>query len=452
MELIAGGINKKFLRFIAEKCMPNCGKVLAAVAYASSDNLELFELCRQHDKMLTFYGRYDESVPVSPTIIKWFLDQKNPNLECRVVPDILHAKVIWWVGIGAYIGSANLSQRAWYSNIEAGVFFSQVELDKSNMVSELAIFFEKTEQHSEAISLEFLRHLQRLDDFNAEIYTAQKRKAGAPKRFFGFQPGLLTVKNRGREARQKERLDQFVKEWNDSLQTLRDIAEQVSSDEYRPRWIPKETPTGAQVDQFLHAHYYHGIGGDRRPEAIEQGYRDNRNDPRGALLKTMAWWKVSDFDYHEEAKHLGPWAEELKQSLAKSKLPNLTRDEFVSALTKVHAIRSLGSRRNEATDGLSRTRDQLITEHVERLWLQNEASGGRILNVLSFVIWGTGDPAVRVWQATHDERWMVKNLKTSAFGEVIGWARPEEYPPKNGRTLKALKSLGFAVRSLDTDE
>lgn len=452
MELVAGGINKKFLRNIAEDCTPKSTRVLAAVAYASADNLELFQLCKQHDKVLTFYGRYDESVPVSPTIVKWFLDQKNPNLECRVVPDILHAKVIWWVGVGAYIGSANLSQRAWYSNIEAGVFFSQEELEDSEMESELEDFFEATEQHSKAINDEFLRHLLRLEAFNTEGYKSQKRKPGAPKRFFDLQPGLLNVKNKGRETRRKEKLDQFVTEWNESLQTLRDIAEQVSSDKYRPHWIPEETPTGAQVDQFLHAHYYRRIRGDRPPEVVEQGYRDNRDNPRGALLDAMAWWKESNFDYHEEARHLGPWAEELKQSLARSKLPNLTRDEFVSTLTKVHAIRSLGSRRNESTDGQPRSRDQLINEHVERLWLQNEASDGKILRVLNFVIWGTGDPAVRVWQATKDKEWKVDNLKTSAFGEAIGWARPDEYPPRNGRTLKALKSLGFSVRALETDE
>jgi hypothetical protein len=34
--------------------------------------------------------------------------QKNTaDVECHLVPRWLHAKVIWWVDVGAYIGSTN---------------------------------------------------------------------------------------------------------------------------------------------------------------------------------------------------------------------------------------------------------------------------------------------------------------------------------------------------------
>jgi hypothetical protein len=29
---------------------------------------------------------------------------------------------------------------------------------------------------------------------------------------------------------------------------------------------------------------------------------------------------------------------------------------------------------------------------------------------------------------------------------VVGWARPEDTPPRNGRTNKALRALGYPVR------
>jgi len=82
--------------------------------------MKLFEACAQHLKPLEFFGRYDHTVAVDPAVLKWFLDKASPNFDCKLVPDILHAKVIWWVDAGAYIGSANLSDRAWISNIEAG--------------------------------------------------------------------------------------------------------------------------------------------------------------------------------------------------------------------------------------------------------------------------------------------------------------------------------------------
>lgn len=69
------------------------------------DNMKLFEACAQHLKPLEFYGRYDHTVAVDPAILKWFLDMASPNYDCKLVPDILHAKVIWWVDAGLYIGS-----------------------------------------------------------------------------------------------------------------------------------------------------------------------------------------------------------------------------------------------------------------------------------------------------------------------------------------------------------
>ncbi|MEA9931476.1 hypothetical protein [Xanthomonas campestris] len=36
-------------------------------------------------------------------------------------------------------------------------------------------------------------------------------------------------------------------------------------------------------------------------------------------------------------------------------------------------------------------------------------------------------------------------MKTSILGELIGWVNPEEFPPRNRRTSKGLRSLGYDV-------
>jgi phosphatidylserine/phosphatidylglycerophosphate/cardiolipin synthase-like enzyme len=73
--------------------------------------------------------------------LHWFLLQKSSDLVCKLIPDILHTKVIWWEGVGVYIGSANLSGRAWHSNIEAGVFIEQDEMEAQNLEEQLIGFF-----------------------------------------------------------------------------------------------------------------------------------------------------------------------------------------------------------------------------------------------------------------------------------------------------------------------
>jgi hypothetical protein len=37
----------------------------------------------------------------------------------------------------------------------------------------------------------------------------------------------------------------------------------------------------------------------------------------------------------------------------------------------------------------------------------------------------------RLWLATHDEEWKLPNLGPSSLGEAVGWARPDNYPPRN---------------------
>ena len=111
MRFIAGPLNKQLLQNLLGEVIESCTRVRAAVAYASRDNMKLFEACAQHLKPLEFFGRYDHTVAVDPAVLKWFLDKASPNYDCKLVPDILHAKVIWWVDAGAYMGSLQKTEK-----------------------------------------------------------------------------------------------------------------------------------------------------------------------------------------------------------------------------------------------------------------------------------------------------------------------------------------------------
>ena len=129
--LILNGINGRYPREICDNALPDCELVEAAVAYVSNERL-VFEWCLKNDIPLKFWGRFDDTIPVSPRILKLFLDQRSPNFTCKLLTHF-HAKVIWWHGVGAYVGSANLSDPAWHGNIEAGCFFDEGELVASGV-------------------------------------------------------------------------------------------------------------------------------------------------------------------------------------------------------------------------------------------------------------------------------------------------------------------------------
>ena len=106
MRLVMGGVNGHYLRDIIEIAVPKTEEVLAAVAYAA-DSALLFEWCWDNKIPIKYYGRLDDGVAVSVPILTYFLERKSPNFVCRLVQHH-HAKVIWWRGVGIYIGSANL--------------------------------------------------------------------------------------------------------------------------------------------------------------------------------------------------------------------------------------------------------------------------------------------------------------------------------------------------------
>lgn len=114
---------------------------MAAIAYGKDDT-KFIQNCLDNHFRLDLWMRYDHTVPVAPKLLINLLKNANNNLFCKLIPDMLLAKIVWWKGHGAYIGSANLTSRAWYDNIETGVFFTDEELFDSEMHSQLEEFFD----------------------------------------------------------------------------------------------------------------------------------------------------------------------------------------------------------------------------------------------------------------------------------------------------------------------
>src|SRR5688500_18046307 len=217
-----------------------CVEVKAAIAYAQHgiDKILLFDDCLRKSKKLTFYGRVDGTCPIDLRILQWFLQRNSPNALCRLVPHWLHAKVIWWVGQGAYIGSANLTDRAWFKNYEAGVYLSNEDLEQFGLTLELEDFFDGLDQSSFPLDNEEYERQVKLDKRRAELL----KKLHEIER--EFEDGHWKLKDRTtpitvaatRKTKEK-RMTAFKQEWSETLQLIRSVGARVSMDENRPAWI-----------------------------------------------------------------------------------------------------------------------------------------------------------------------------------------------------------------------
>jgi len=148
MIFIANSINNIFL----EEILPNedgakkIKEVKMAVAYANGNEQRIPKIlvfCDKHKIPLKFWCRYGDGV--ASFILKLFLNKTEHS--CKGIKNF-HAKIIWLVGHGVYIGSANLTDNGWRNNIEAGLFFSDDDIVKFNLYSQLNDFFEKIDEIS----------------------------------------------------------------------------------------------------------------------------------------------------------------------------------------------------------------------------------------------------------------------------------------------------------------
>lgn len=443
MRLIMGEINGHYLRNIIEAYAKQTEEVLAAVAYATDSSL-LFDWCWDNKIALKFYGRLDDGVAVTVPILSTFLKRKSAQFVCRLVQHH-HAKVIWWRGVGVYVGSANLTGSAWYNNVEAGCFFMEDEIDE-NMAGDLLELFRVLEEHSTPLTDELLSEMERRVRAIAKATPDPSEFWSSPS--FTKWSGLVqsSPKNAGDRRRQT-----FLQEWHATLQYLRDIANIIIRPENRPIWVAANAPAGAQVDQFLHAHYY-----ERTFDAGRADYKAwfERNIKRrdAALAEAIEWWRhLPEAPQHED-EMLNVTAPSLRAALSVEGLAAMTYPQFHEVCMGVHAIKDYARRvRNTAVqlpnDGTQYSIPQKVAALSERIWNDRSAGDIQVKDLLHHILYGGTSEQLpeRLWQTVSDPRWKIDGLGISALGEIVGWALPERFPPRNGRTSKALKSLGYDV-------
>jgi hypothetical protein len=442
MRLILGGINGHYLRNITENCAGQTEEVVAAVAYAMDDSL-LFEWCWRHQISLRFYGRLDPAVAVSTAILKGFLKKQSPTHVCRLVQHH-HAKVIWWRGAGMYIGSANLTHSAWHKNVEAGCFFPEEEIG-DDMAADIQKMFAVLHERSTPLTEELVRALESREREFAPIEASEKDFWGNPSLI--TWPGLVQAAPQGAMARRRQ---EFLAEWHATLQQIRDIGAIISQPENRPAWIDAHCPPLAQADQFLHAHYYQRTFEDGRAN-YEAFFEQNRTRPQEALDEAVQWWRQLPEAPEREDEMLNIAVPYLHAALSQTSIQNMTYEAFRDICEKVHAIRDYSRRVSNHAVGLPSSRAYTIEDKVEalssRIWSDQSEEGMNVSDLLLHLLYGGSPDQVpeRLWQAIAEPRWKIDGLGISALGELVGWALPDRFPPRNGRTSKSLRSLGYDV-------
>ncbi|AUX30526.1 MULTISPECIES: phospholipase D family protein [Sorangium] len=461
MQTILGKINGTFLVNLLTQSYPVSKSIRAAVAYAELHEPLIDHLRRHPEVRLKFYGRMDETGAVAVQLLDWFLKKAPPTVECFLVNGAYHPKVIWWHGYGAYIGSANLTRNGWEKNIEAGLFLTEDELEDCGVAEQLDNLFEELDR----ISLRLTNELYaKLDDIEKERRRIRlhidslKRKyddiLGKEKPYAG-QTFVFRPSERPSKARQE-----FVDEWRETLQLMRTLCRDFDTMKKRPVWVPATANPTVHFDQFLHGYYYHIVlkSFDEGDSGAKVGwlYERHKASPERALATAADWWaslsEPPSKGAYDKAYFIRERAPRMQELLTRATLESMTEETFVEAMINVYAFRDHARRIENSTYGLPADHHESEDERVERfakwIWTRHSDTGKSVVDLLRFVIYASDpvDAVDRLWIATRDKRWRLPRLGKSSLGEVLGWARPNDYPPRNDRTNKALRALGYDVQ------
>lgn len=452
MEFVGKPLTGSMLVNIANTALEDCTEVRAAIPYAESgvNEILLLDSCVRAGKRLSFYGRNDGSTPIATKVLRWFLDHKSPNLSCRLVAHWLHAKVIWWVDSGVYIGSANLTDRAWYQNYEAGLFLTHAEVEQAGLTTELETFFNKLDVRSRDLTDEDLDFHLKLERKRRKLLVElRKLEAEAEDNHPDLKDKGSPISVDARTSEERHNAS-FRTEWNETLQKIRTIARRVALPENRPHWIDASVPDGVQADQFLHAYYYKYVNPHTEKNIYLREYDKHKSDPESALALALSWWKKAGYDYEHERAMIEVRSKRLRELTAKGRILSLSREEWIEGLSSVYAFgdHAIKISNGDLGLGVNPGGDAKISRMAELLYSQRTVSNKMSAReVLDYVIWGPGDVADRIWKADSSNRdFKVRHLGKSFYGEVVGWARPEEFPPRNSRSSKALRCLGYDVK------
>lgn len=81
------------------------------------------------------------------------------------------------------------------------------------------------------------------------------------------------------------------------------------------------------------------------------------------------------------------------------------------------------------------------------VYRSRSAEGRNILETLNYLLYSgpAQDLVLRLWEVYTSPKWRIPHFCLSSLGELVGWAMPDRYCPRNGRTNKALYALGYKI-------
>ena len=456
MRFVANSVNNVYLKPLLDevRSLNSCEGVTAAVAYLSWAD-DLMDFCVQARVPLRLFSLFNAEALPNQTVIERCLDHAMEGWELWFTDNYYHPKIIWFRNAGVYVGSANLTMKSWKQNVEAGFYFNNEDIARHSLDAQLTAFFRAIGKRFRKATREDLAAVKSLSHARKSLSEAESLFDAEFRRLVPPLPGSESPAAVG-VAGQNLLRDEFVREWADTLELLRSFQQQLAilHQEYGRRWVPENTPLGVEVGQAINFFYENHIRGtdSAAAERVEKLHAQNRNRPQNAADQMLREWMTSEVPQWIR-EIIIEWAPEAQVQLSKTRLEDFGLPDWQRVCSRCFAIRNVARQISNSTLGKAEVSgqtslDERVLWFAEYSWSKRTGGGHTLREMLNYLIWDDGSSVMeRVWRVAYADGhdWKLPYIGVSTAGELIGLARPDEFPPRNNRDSRVLYALGFNV-------
>jgi hypothetical protein len=462
VQLVANEINNFYFRDIPEKAA-EAYKIDVAVPYITDDTI--FQIAKERKIPCRIWCRIDEDTSVQTlNMLDRYLYE--PGFEVRATHDYLHAKVIFLHGIGCYVGSANLSIKAMHNNIEVGFFVHEATRNNTDILDQLRTFFSCLNQYTSSILREDIKRIYDLfvrvekDNKLAELEDAMlKARQKYREEWEKLKDSIFKDQKNPlyKYSDKSSHNRRITEEWKQCLDLQRKYVQIYKNEFKRPSWVPNQVEPFTEIDRMFDWYYGEYIQtGKQVPvmKNVEKGHRENVGKGDKNIRELFRLWSALETQPEEDFTYAFEERTPIQKDLmSKEKILRLSNDEIAQVVFHCFAlmdhIDQFKSLKNLGlVKGDTRVpREEKAKSFVERYLGQANEHGKSFLEVLNYFIWDDKKtPWEKIWECTDQKsKWKYPGIDRSTLGELIGLARPTEYPVRNNRTSRVLNYLGFEV-------
>lgn len=345
------------------------------------------------------------------------------RVNVRYYTGRFHAK-LYVFDEAALVGSANLTSAGFEGNREVVAWFR--EPDDEAEVDEARVIFETLWESARTLSSGTLAEFR-------HAWLAARRSGPDPDKAIAKAVGEHEPPTVSAASQTKKKADiaserlrrQILQEY---VPAFREVGAILGGEGlYRHDVLEIEVPF--RVNRFLNWLRLTHVPEDTWRDAPQR----DEAERRAAILSYGKEWKAAkdgrvDEGYAEGIQGvLAPFADPTTLSAA-------TKAQITDGLLGIHAF-------TEQLRFIEGGRAAL----PGRFWAENNDDVDRVRGTLSYLLHGTGDFIDRLNRAVHDPNLYLRRFGKFCCLELYGTVKPDESPPVNGRSAKALRFLGFKV-------